>query len=108
MTPKVGTVCEGFVVNLKNDIVNGINILNIRAVGNILGNVDNTRVVVAHADFGFAAAHTEGLEAGERPGSDSYISKLCAYLSESGFHTDSYVGCAANYVGELAVASVNL
>ena len=58
VTPKVGTVRQRLVVNLKNNIVNGKNILDVRAVCKALVKLHNARIVVAHADFLLRAAHT--------------------------------------------------
>ena len=58
MTPKVGTVCQRLVINLKDDIINSENVLNVRSVCKALIKIHNARVVIAHTDFFFGAAHT--------------------------------------------------
>ena len=58
VSPEVGTVCEGLVVDLENDVVDFVDVLEVGAVCNVVGDLHNARVVVAYSDFGFAAAHS--------------------------------------------------
>ena len=108
MTPKVGTVCQRFVINLKDDILNCKNILNIRAVGKALVKVHNAGIVVAHADFLFGAAHSVRHISCERSRCNFYLAELCTDLCKCGFHTYSYVRRAANNICKLSVACINL
>ena len=108
MTPKVGTVCKRFIINLKNDIVNLISFFNIGTVGQIVCNFHNTAVIVRNTDFAFTATHTVWDKACKLSRCNLNIADFCANLCKSGFKTYSYVRCAANNVCKLAVTCVNL
>ncbi len=44
----------------------------------------------------------------KRTGRDFDLAQLCAYLGESGFHSDAHVRRAAHNVGQLRLAGVDL
>ena len=106
--PEVGTVGKRLVVNLKDDIVNLVNVLDIGAVGHVVGDFHDAGMVVADSDFGLGAAHSVGHKARERTRCDLDLAELCADLGESGFHADAYIRRAAYYIGQLGLARVDL
>ena len=53
VSPEVGTVGKRLVIDLKNDIVNFHNVLDIRAVGKALIKLHNARMVIADTDLFF-------------------------------------------------------
>ena len=55
MTPEVGAVGEGLVVHLKNDVIYRVQLLDIGAVGNVVGDIHDAGVIVAYADLSLAA-----------------------------------------------------
>ena len=58
VTPEVGTVGERLVVDLKDDVVDIVNVLDVGAVGHVVGDFHNAGMVVADADFRLGAAHS--------------------------------------------------
>ena len=108
MTPEIGAVGEGLVVDLKDDVVDLVDILQIGAVGNVVGDLHDAGVVVADADLRFGAAHAVGHEAGKRSGRDLDLADLGADLGKGGFHADAHVGSAADNVGQLRFTGVHL
>ena len=108
VTPEVGTVGEGLVVDLKNDILDRVEVFQVGAVGGVVGDVHDARVVVADADFRLGAAHAVGHHARERTRRDLDFSDFRAHLGKRGFHTDSDIRRAADHVGQLRLADIHL
>ena len=106
--PQVGTVRQGLVVHLEDDVVNGVERLQIRAAGNILRDDHDAGIVVADADFLLRAAHAVGRVPGELARADGDVAQLRAHLRERGFHAQLHVRRAADHVGQLPVARVHL
>ena len=108
MPPQVGTVRQGLVVHLEDNVVNGVERLQIRAAGNILREDHDAGIVVADADFLLRAAHAVGRVPGELARTDGDVAQLRAHLRERGFHAQLHVRRAADHVGQLPVARVHL
>ena len=107
MAPEVGAVGKRLVINLKDDIVNVPNVLNIGSESHVLGNLNKTRVVVGNTQLSLGAAHTVGGISRKRSGSDGNLAYSAANGSKRNPHTLAHVGSTANDVHNL-VALVNL
>jgi hypothetical protein len=108
VTPKVGAVGEGLVVNLEDDIVDVKESLDIGTDCERRIEDHKTVVVIADTEFLLGAAHTVGGKACELTGSDGDITDLRAELCEGNLEAYGYVGSAANNVNEFCLADVNL
>ena len=108
MSPEVRAVREGFVINLKDDIVNLVNILERRAVCNIICDFHNAAVVIGKTDFRFRAAHAVGGIAGELARCNGDLPDSCAERCEGCFHADADIRRTADNVHRLAAARIHL
>jgi hypothetical protein len=108
VTPKVGAVGKGLIINLKNNIVDIKEGLDIGADSESRIKDHKTVVVIADAKLLFGAAHTVGGVARKLTGSDGDIADLRAELCKGNLESDGDVGCAANYVNELSFTDINL
>ena len=98
MRPEVGTVGQRLVVDFKDDIVDLVKIFQIGAEGNVVGDVHDTGVIVGDTDLTLGTAHTMAHITCQRSLSNGDLADLSADLCESGLHTDSYIGRAADNV----------
>ena len=108
MAPQVRTVGQALVIYLEHDIVDRVDLLEIRAVGDVVGDLHDARMIVADTELLFGAAHTAAHKAGKRPRSDLDLTELGAHLSKGGFHPDTDVRRAADNVDGLVRTAVHL
>ena len=106
MAPEVRAVCKRLVVNLENDILNGINFLYIFADGSVRGQFHKPGFVIAQAEFISGAAHTLRLKAVNLREGYLAAGHSAARQREGYFHAFPYIGSGADYVAH-PVARVN-
>ena len=100
MSPQVGTVGQRLVVHLEDDVVKIVDALDVGAECDVIGNLEKSRVIVAHAELGFGTAHTVGLVTRDGRDLDLMSRDTAADGGEGDFHADADVRCAADDVEE--------
>ena len=107
MTPEVGTVCEGLIVNLEHNVVYIKDFFQVCTVFKRRVKFHNTAVFVADAKLCFRAAHTLGNVACNLSLCDFKTGNTSANLCEGNFKAKSRIGCTA-YTVVYSVTAINL
>ena len=108
MAPQVGAVGQALVIDFKDDIVDGVDVLEIGTVRDIIGDLHDATVIVGNADFLLGAAHAAAHVACEGSGRDLDLTDLGADLGKGGLHAYSDIRRAADDVHEFIRADIHL